>query len=350
MIDWTMGMRQTYEFREVDPGTWRDIRVMGEVTSAEIDTDDTLETKGYAKFEAGEGVGECYIRTYIVCEQDGETETHCLGTHLAQTLPAEHDGKSKSVNIEAYTPLIELKEKPMPVCYSIPAGANIAEMVESIAADNCRAPVDSCPGGDVLSEPFTAQTDWTCLDYLSKLAAKAGRTLMPSPEGRITQVPMREAASLAPVFAFDDGNASITLPDIADECDYYGVPNVVEVVWSGPSGCVTARAVNDDPESPLSVQARGREIPFRDTSPNLEDPTQEEAQEYAEAMLRKKSHLLHTVKFTHGFVPHVRKGDCVRLDFDRAGVHTLAVVTAQKAKCETGCTIEATAVYTEVIA
>ena len=39
MIDWLSSMSQTYEFYEVDPGTWKDKRQIKTITSAKISRD-----------------------------------------------------------------------------------------------------------------------------------------------------------------------------------------------------------------------------------------------------------------------------------------------------------------------
>ena len=47
MVDWLRSMVRTYEFYEVDPGTWKDKRPIRSITSAKISRDlqsATLET------------------------------------------------------------------------------------------------------------------------------------------------------------------------------------------------------------------------------------------------------------------------------------------------------------------
>lgn len=349
MIDWAAEMRQTYEYRTVDPGTWQDVRTLPQITSAEIEWDDSLPTGGAAKFEGSEDVGECYIRVYLLVEQGGESERVCLGTFLSQTAGDDSDGRVSKVRHESYTPLIELKSDMPPVCYQVPKGSNVAERVAALTAEHCRAPVDGAVDGFALAEGFTAQLDWTWLDFLGKLAAKIGRRLWPTEEGRIAMVPRRDAAALTPVLRLRDDDVSIVQPDVSKARDYYGVPNVVEVVWSGASGCITATAVNDDPDSPLSIQRRGFVVRHRDSSPDLDDPSGDDVQAYADNLLAELSTVMHEVSYKRAFVPNVRVGDCVELDLDRAGVHARAVVKSQKIACATGCQVEETVAYREVI-
>ena len=56
--------------------------------------------------------------------------------------------------------------------------------------------------------------------------------LLPEEMGRVLFAPKQETDALQPVWTFDDGNSSILYPDMDDEMDLYGIPNVVEVMCS----------------------------------------------------------------------------------------------------------------------
>ena len=95
--------------------------------------------------------------------------------------------------------------------------------------------------------------------------------------GRILFSPKQDIDSLQPVWTYDDGNSSILQADISMDHDLYGIPNVVEVVYSNGSDSYYARVVNDDPNSPISTVNRGREILHRVTNPDLiGNPTESE--------------------------------------------------------------------------
>ena len=129
--------------------------------------------------------------------------------------------------------------------------------------------------------------------------------------------------------------------------DLYGIPNVVEVIYSNGSDSYHARIINDDVNSPISTVNRGREIIYRDTSPSLAgDPTEKQIKEYAEKLLRSLSTLEYTISYSHGYCP-VRVGDCVRINYDRAGITGIkAKVISQSIKCEPGCPVSEKAIFT----
>ena len=133
--------------------------------------------------------------------------------------------------------------------------------------------------------------------------------------------------------------------------DLYQVPNVVEVVYSNGGKCYYAKAVNDDENSPTSTISRGREIRYRETNPNLGGstesiPSQSQIDEYAEKLLKEMSTLEYTVSYRHAYCP-VRVGDCVRLNYTRAGIKNVkAKVISQDISCEPGCPVSEKAVFT----
>ena len=65
MPNWLSTMQQTFEYYIVDPGTWRDIKKVDNVTSSTINRDLNAETLGSASINISESLGECYIRIYL---------------------------------------------------------------------------------------------------------------------------------------------------------------------------------------------------------------------------------------------------------------------------------------------
>ena len=165
--------------------------------------------------------------------------------------------------------------------------------------------------------------------------------------GRILYAPKQDTASLQPVWTYTDDNSSILYPEISIEHDLYGIPNVVEVIYSNGSDQYYHKVVNDDENSPISTVNRGREITHRVTDPDIiGDPTEEQVKDYAEKLLDELSSLEYTISYTHGYCP-VRVGDCVRLDYERAELKGVkAKVISQSIQCEPGCPVTEKAVFT----
>lgn len=348
MPDWSKSMQQTFEYHVVDPGTWKDIRKLNNVKSCTISRDTEAETLGSATIDAVESLGECYIRVYMITIQNGVTEKHPLGTFLVQTQPSNFDGKVQAVSMDAYTPLLELKESQPPIGYSLLKGENIMERAYQITREHVRAPVIETKNTTTLYSDFVADPSEYWISFVSDLIANAKYTLDLDEMGRILYSPKQDTASLQPVWTYNDDNSSIIYPDISVDHDLYGIPNVVEVIYSSGSETYYSKVVNDDPNSPISTVNRGREIPYRVTNPDMiGNPTGDQIQEYAEQLLEELSTLEYTISYTHGYCP-VRTNDCVRLNYTRAGIIGVkAKVISQSIKCEPGCPVTEKAIFTK---
>lgn len=347
MADWRASMQQTYEYYIVDPGTWKDAKPLNNVKTCTINRDSQAETLGSASIGITESVGECYIRAYLVTIQNGVQERHPLGTFLVQTPSSSFNGRVCNVTMDAYTPLLELKENPPPLGYAVFKDDNIMETAYRLAREHVRAPVVATECTNKLYYDFVANSSDTWLSFLNDLIANANYVFDLDEMGRILFAPKQDAASLQPVWTYDDDNSSILYPDISLDHDLYGIPNVVEVVYSNGKDSYYSRVVNDDPNSPISTVNRGREIIHRVTDPDLAgDPTERQIHEYAKQLLRDLSSIEYTISYTHGYCD-VRVGDCVRLNYVRAGLLNIkAKVISQSIKCEPGCPVSEKAVFT----
>lgn len=347
MADWSASMQQSFEYYVVDPATWKDVRRLDNVTSCTINRDLEADTLGSASFDITESVGECYIRSYLITIQNGVKEKHPLGTYLIQTPSSAFDGKIRKVSMDAYTPLLELKENPPPIGYFVSKNSNIINEAYRLVREHARAPVISTDCSTLLYNDLVADTSDTWLSYLSCLILNAKYEFGLDELSRIIFLPKQDLASLQPVWTYDDSNSSILYPDFTMNHDLYGIPNVVEVVYSNNNEFYYSRVENKDSNSPTSIQSRGREILHRVTNPDLiGNPTQNQIHEYAERLLRDLSSIEYTVSYTHGYCP-VRIGDCVRINYKRAGITDIkARVVSQSIKCEPGCPVTETAVFT----
>lgn len=348
MINWTESMNQSFEYYEVDPNTWKDIKLLQTVKSCSINRESTSSTLGSASLDVTDMIGEAYIRIYLVANQNGLIEKVPLGMFLVQTPTSSFDGKSKSVSMDAYTPLLELSENPTPLGYALLKGENILNQAYLIIRNNCRAPVIETVFEKNLEGDFVANISDTWLTYVKDLIKLANYTLNLDEIGKIIFEPDKKVDELQPVWNFNDDNSSILLPEISLKHDLYGIPNVVEVVTMVNNEVYVARVENKNINSPTSIQNRGREITHRETSPSFSGlPTKDMVDEYAEKLLKTLSSVEYEINYSHGYCP-VRVGDCVRLNYKLAGIIDVkAKVTSQNIKCDTGCTVSERAIFTK---
>lgn len=347
MVDWSKSMQQTFEYYVVDPGTWKDVSKVNDVKSCTISWNADSDTLGSATIDIDGSLEECYVRVYLVTIQNGVKERHPLGTFMVQTPSTSFDGKVQSVTMDAYTPLIELKEKCPPYGYSILKNTNIMDVAYRLTAENLRAPVVKTITTDTLYTDFVSEPDDTWITFLKDLLANAKYSFGLDELGRVLFTPNQDTAALQPLMTFDDSNSSILYPDISMDHDLYGLPNVVEVIYSNGTEHYQSRVVNNDENSPISTINRGREIIYRDTNPRISgQPTKEQIDAYAKRLLRALSSIEYTITFKHGYCG-VRLGDCIRLNYARAGINNVkAKIISQSIKCEPGCSVKEKAVFT----
>lgn len=347
MVDWHSSMSQMFEFYVVDPVTWGDKELLNSIKACTINRDDEEETLGSATLECTDSLGECYVRVYLISIQNGKREKHALGTFMVQTPSVVFDGKVRNISMDAYTPLLELKEKLPPIGYTVLSGENVMDIAFRLCRENVRAPVVKTSSEIILYCDFIADPSENWLSFITDFIAYANFRFSLDEKGRILFAPKQDIASLQPVWTYDDTNSSILYPDITVDRDLYGIPNVVEVVYSTDTSYYYAKVVNDDPNSPISTVKRGREIMHRVSNPEFPgEPTQVQIEKYAEQLLRNLSSLEYTLSYTHGYCP-ARVGDCVMLNYSRAGlVNVKAKIVRQSIKCEPGCPVTETAVFT----
>lgn len=346
-IDWTKSMQQAYEFYEVDPWTWKDKRKLSEIKSCTISRDFNTETLYSASVDTTESLGEMYIRAYMVPIQNGEKYKIPLATVLVQTPSESFDGMVKSFSLDAYSPLIELKDDYPPIGYSVLKGENIMDKAVALCKEHLRAPVIApTDSTKTLDYSLIADVSENWLSFISALIRKADFIFDIDENGQIMFAPIQETKSLKPKWIYDDSNSSILYPSISVERDLYGIPNVVEVIYSTESGYLYSKVTNDDNASLISTVNRGREIVYRESNPSFYGvPTQAMIDEYAIQLLEQLSTLEYKVSYSHGYSP-AKIGECVLLNYEKANIKNTKVrILTQSISCSSGCQVSETAVY-----
>lgn len=348
MIDWSKSMQQTFEYFIVDPVSWRDKEKLNNVKSSRITRDAETETLESLTLDTTDVLGECYVRVYMIVNQNGNTQRFPLITSLVQTPSYGFDGKVQNVSLDAYSPLLELKENQPPLGYSIIEKSNVMDTAYRIIREQMRAPVIKTTNDKTLFYDFVANTDDTWISFIRDLIANANYNIGLDEMGRVLFTPKQDTATLQPKWNFDDGNSSILYPELDLTQDLYGIPNVVEVIFSNNKEYKSVRVANEDAGSPTSIKNRGREIVYRVTNPSvLTNPTEEQLRIHGEQVLKELSTLEYRLTYKHGYCP-VNVGDCVRLNYKRAGIQNVkARVISQTIECIPGCPVSETVIFTD---
>lgn len=352
-VDWTKSMQQSFEYYIVDPYTWQDESILDCILSSSIDKDYDKSTICTATISATEELDECYIRIYLIVIQDGVRYKFALGTFLVQTPSLGFNGKYKTYNINAYSPLLELNDVLPPIGYFAPKNSNIMDLAYELCCEYARAPITPAKCDTLLTDDLIANTDDTWLTFLTSMMAYAKYKFSLDPMGRILFEPIQSSSILQPVWTFNDDNSSLLYPDVTVDRDLYGIPNTVEVLYSvsnanGYANPYISQVENNDVNSPISIINRGRKVVHRETNPSFSgDMTEEQIDEYSKELLKSLSALEFTVSYSHGYCP-VNIGDCAYLNYTKAGLTDIkAIIKTQTIECKTGCKISETATYTK---
>lgn len=347
MPDWTKSMQQTYEYYSVDPITWRDDAILDTIEKCDITRDLSLDTLGSANIDLLNTIGEKYVRCYLITVQNGVREKTPLGTFLVQSPTETFNGKRSKLSAEAYTPLIELKEGSPALGFYISKNSNVMSNVSFFTKNNLRAPVISSSNHKKIEYDYVADVEENWLTYLSSLLSTIDYSYFIDPMGNVLYTPRQSAEKMNYIWTYDESNSSILHPEITIDHDIYGIPNVLQLVYSTENETKEITVKNDDSNSPLSIQNRGREIFRRITDPDVQGyPSDDYYRRYAEDLLKNLSTVEYTVSYKHGYCP-VTIGDCVLLDCPSAGLNKVkAKVISQKISCRPGCQVSEKAIYT----
>lgn len=347
MIDWTKPLKEHYEVYEVSPLTWKEIRQIpfknGDI-SRNLDTD----TLGSANFFLTEYVGECYVRTYLVVEQDGHEEKFVVGTHIIQSPANTFSGICNSITTKAYTPLIELKEKYPPLYYMLEKGGDVNAFVYRMMRNNMRCPMVRDAKIEAISKyDVVADANDTYLDFLKNILSQNELRMTLSPEGEVSIIKDVPYVARQTKWHYTTDENSIICPSISITKDMYEIPNVVEIYCSTEKGYSTIIKKNENPNSPTSIQARGREIVHRVTNPSLVGiPSEFELENYANKLLKQLSTITVELSYRHAYCP-VNVGDSVIIDYPAAGIkNKKCMVKSQNIDLKPGGLVSEEAVYT----
>lgn len=369
-VDWTKSMQQTFEFYTVDPNSWYDDQKLENIITCDMTHDATSDKRGNASITITEPLPECYIRTYLVVNQAGYMHKICLGTYLYMTSSDSFDGMKHNITMTGYTPMVELEEKLPPLGFHIVGITNrkhsgdapmVTDAIKDIVTTYTRCEIEN---RTVIQKPllndFVAGTNDNFLTVINNIlnASSLGQYILTVDEwGTIIVKDKPVLEDAIPTYIYTDDNSSILLPSLDTNDDIYGIPNVVEVLYTGDKRLPAIRVIvkNEDPTSIVSIPARGREIAKRFTITNIAAPVNDYSEEavraqvtaQAERLLEAASTINKTISYSHGYCD-VKVGDTVLINYERAGVTGIrAKVVSQRISCKPGCQVDEQAVYTK---
>lgn len=251
---------------------------------------------------------------------------HSLGVFApAQVEPAERNGV-KSMRIEAFDRCWRVRDNYTQDLLHISAGENYITRIQTLLVA-CSIPVIlATPTSEVFQED---REDWeigtSYLAIVNELLSEINyNPVWFNREGQAVlepaSVPLAENIEHTFSDLPDDVLGGATeiirmLPTISRKMDIYSAPNVFTCVCSNPDkgGPMTATAENMNPQSPLSVQRRGRRIVKVTTVNNI--ASQEALQLYADRLCNESLIAGETIRVTTALQPDFGVADVVAIKY-----------------------------------
>ena len=303
MVDYSKGYSASYYAERVDPATWRDVGVI-RLTGGTIKRETTGKRQsadlGCVNYHIGV---EQWIRVYLDVKQDGAAAHVPLFTGLATSPDDDINGTLVTNSLTCFSVLKPAEDVLLTRGWYAPAGMSGAELVRRLLSVS-PAPIVVDDDAPVLSEPIIAEDGETMLSMADRILDAIGWRLRIDGDGTIRVT----APAQDPVIRFDPISYDVIESKIKVSADWYSCPNVVMAV----SGDVTGIARDEDPDSPLSVVNRGREVWKRETCTLS---ASESIAEYARRRLKELQTVRQTASYSRRYVPDVMPGDLVGLNY-----------------------------------
>lgn len=324
MIDWSKGFSARYYISVLDKTTWRDLRRL-EITGGTVKRENSeLRESANVDCVNYSETTEQYIRVWLDAKQGNNSSHIPLFTGIATSPGKTINGRLVTNTLECYSVLKIAQDILLEKGWYAPKGINGGELIQDLLSV---IPVkisiaENSPG---LKSAIIAEDSENRLSMADKILSAMTTEdnvkwrMKIDGYGNIYIGPY----SKEPVITFDSLNNDVLEPSLSVNYDWYSCPNVVRVVLDDSY----AIARDDNPNSVLSVQNRGREVWYEDTSARLKE--KETLAEYAERMLKLYQEKSMTINYDRRFDPNVYVSDVVKLSYPAQKINGDFLVSSQ---------------------
>ena len=240
---------------------------------------------------------------------------HALGVFMPATVQEIDDGVTKSVRVEAYDRAWRVKDSNSEGLLYFAAGTLYTDAVGQLLSAAGIETVFTTPCDAVLAEAREWDAGVSRLSVANELLREINYNPVwfdESGAAVLEPVSVPEASAIEHTLDIGDPETMV-LPEISRETDIYGAANVFIVTCANPdkTGNMSATAVNNNPQSPLSVSRRGRRICAHVRVDNIAD--QDALQAYADRLRDESMITGETIQVATGLTPGFGPGDVVGL-------------------------------------
>lgn len=310
-MDYSSGYVASYYATFVDPLTFEDdIRYDSnriEVLSGSINKDNSLLRQSASIILRNNytEINDRWIRIYMILEQSKDKERIPLFTGLASSPNLTYNLGVQDQTLNCYSVLKVAEDVIMPRGWYALAGTNIGSIINELFSVLPAEVViaDNIPSLEVNVVAENNESNLSMVDYILSII---DWQMQIDGSGVVYIYPK----SNDPVSIFSPYDNDIIQADsFSIGRDWFDCPNVL----CATSGTNMAIAKDENPDSDLSISARGREVWATEDNVALED--KETLASYAKKRLTELQTKTETVQYTRRFVPTVNQGDMVRINY-----------------------------------
>lgn len=331
-MNWERGFTAAYHACLVDPVTWEDAESL-DIMSGNINRTSTglRQSADIGCIDYSQGTDK-WLRVWMDVTQDGDADHIALFTGLTSTPERQIEGDLSEITVQCYSVLKPAQDVLLPRGWFAAKGYIGAEIVDQLLSVG-PAPIIVEPGSPRLTEYIIAENGETNLSMADKILDAIGWRLRIEGDGTIVICPKAEKESAE----FSALRYDQIEPKVKVKTDWFDCPNVFRAVSDEDS----YTAYDEDPDSVLSIESRGREVWKEESSVKLNDG--ESLASYAQRRLKELQAVSKEISYSRSYNPDVLITDRIRLHYPAQDLSGIFVVVSQSV------TLDACATTTEEV-
>lgn len=317
-MNWEKGYGASYYMTIVDPITWNDgerINITGGNISR--NTDGLRQTADVNCINYPQNV-EQYVRIYQDARQESDGAHTALFTGIATSPDRDIKGSWNENSVQCYSVLKVADDIFLPRGWYASTDISCSQMIEQLLSA-VPAPIEFEDTTNTLNNVIVAESGETNFTMVERIVAAMNWELRINGDGTI------HIGSYIndPVARFDPFDNDVLETAIKLKADWYSCPNVYMV----DTGSGTVIVKDEDSETPMSIQNRGREVWAYERGVVLNSG--ESPEEYAKRRLEEAQQRLISASYDRRFVPDVMPGSIITLHYPEQGIDGNFIVESQ---------------------
>lgn len=303
-MNYAAGYKATFYGTLIDPASWAETAEVDLISGSVNNISDGLRQSATLQVRDFDRSQERWLRIYMDARQGDDIDHNPVFTGIVSAPKEDDEGTIKTNDLTCYS-VLEPVNIPMTVGEYIARGVNAEQAIRRLL-ETTPAPVDIAPGAPAIKDYIIAEDNETRLTMLQKVLDVVNWQVVIHGDGTIQARPK----PTEPAALFSADGLDILEQKITKTRDWFKAPNVL----TATSGDAVAVARDEDPESPLSIPSRGREVPVYERDVKLSE--NEGLAEYAQRKLKEEQQVAEAVEYDRRYIPNLFVGDIVQANYD----------------------------------